>query len=435
MAPESFVTGVLGSLHSGLLHRLGFLRRYLDTMKIGGGSDYTRNKGRHLPSPRRTGLERDHARAGGLAKNDGGSSKRKLGLRMYPGVMGSERRRSGGYGPKKGSLLCSHDKSKSRPLCLRSPKLGADREKKGNIKSKKRNNRKETHSDRGVSQPPPQAPKPSHSTIPIQQFWAYASQYFRPITEDDLKYLTEERAPVLPYIIPLLGKHFTQQWREGGGQPVTHGGKSPPPAPDAEFSYIEHSDGVVHPGNVELKPLSERVLSSLVQEYVVNNPQAGEPPPERAPPPQKLRSAEPGSGLSLADLEERLKFELKHIGLIDADDPDDPDGGDILDELKDLQAQLKSQVAANNACRKKLREVALRWMAKQELEILISTNDKNIEKSYLRRFKCQRSKTKRKVTTCDYYPSSDAVAGYLKNREQLVKEIDSIFLPESLIIH
>lgn len=404
-------------------------------MKI-GELDQSLRKGSFLSISSNMNTEKHSHEKGHMVKSshskNGSYSPRRMGLRFKTSGLSSDRRRAAVAAHRKNSHLYKHDKYKSKLRENRSFKSKIRRGKKRNPISEEWADRDETTRDQGASSNA-QA-KPAQSTIPIQQFWSYTSQYFRPITEDDLKLLAEDQSMVTPYIIPSLGKHYTEQWKEDVSPKKVIAKKSHPEqaeSPNNEFSYMEH-DGIVYPGNVELKPLSERVLSSLVEEYILNYPLEKEEPPAKDTPPAKVAAVR-DLGQSFADLEERLRLELKHIGLIDTDDGDEAEGGEIVEELRELQLQLRCQIATNNIHKRKLRDVALKWMAKQELDVLISTNDKHIEKSYSRKFKYPKTKGRKRAHT-DYYPSAEAVAGYLKNRERLIKEIGSFFRPESLTI-
>jgi transcriptional adapter 3 len=68
--------------------------------------------------------------------------------------------------------------------------------------------------------------KPSDQ-VDFETFKTYIKPYFRPFGEDDLAFLNERGDNVTPYLIPKLGKHYSLQWAEEDGAPVSYA--SPPP--------------------------------------------------------------------------------------------------------------------------------------------------------------------------------------------------------------
>lgn len=96
----------------------------------------------------------------------------------------------------------------------------------------------------------------------------------------------------------------------------------------------------------------------------------------------------PAAKLDHAQLDERVKSELRHVGIFGPDDNPDYDAhydDDIAQRLRLLQNELKKQTIINNARKAKLLEVARERMAHQEYTTIHDDLDSQVQQAYLKR--------------------------------------------------
>lgn len=96
----------------------------------------------------------------------------------------------------------------------------------------------------------------------------------------------------------------------------------------------------------------------------------------------------PAAKLDHAQLDERLKAELRHVGFFGPDDTPDYDAhydDDIAQRLRLLQSELKKQMIVNNARKARLLEVARERMAHQEYTTIHDDLDSQVQQAYLKR--------------------------------------------------
>ncbi|KAJ3041737.1 Transcriptional regulator [Rhizophlyctis rosea] len=301
--------------------------------------------------------------------------------------------------------------------------------------------------------------KAAANQVPIAQFWSWCEQFFRNITEDDLKLLDnevitmtlrgalniivllandyfqtrkEDQAP-WPFIVPPLGKHYTEQWAEEETK-LEH---DLPPHHHHGFQNCEYIelDDLVREGDISIRPLDERIISCLIADNLI---------PRTAAPALMQQSAdeddavEPGSAAvkrssgDYLDCEERIRRELLFIGLGDEEEdyinPDEDD--EICKELREKQAQLRELSSVNLARKRKLKERAEDWMGKQQYYSVLDELNKAVETAFNKRFKTP-AKTKAKKHgrrgAGDPGWVADDVVQKLEERERFIREIGSHF--------
>lgn len=92
--------------------------------------------------------------------------------------------------------------------------------------------------------------------------------------------------------------------------------------------------------------------------------------------------------LDHAQLDERLKVELRHTALLSADDAPNYDNhfdDDLAERLRALQAHLKHQVIVNGARKVRLQEMLKERMAYQEYTTIHDDLDSQVQQAYLKR--------------------------------------------------
>ena len=96
----------------------------------------------------------------------------------------------------------------------------------------------------------------------------------------------------------------------------------------------------------------------------------------------------PAPKLDHAQLDERLKAELRHVGFFGPDDNPDYDAhydDDIAQRLRLLQSELKKQMITNNARKARLLEIARERLAYQEFTTIHDDLDSQVQHAYLKR--------------------------------------------------
>jgi hypothetical protein len=230
-------------------------------------------------------------------------------------------------------------------------------------------------------------------------FWTAMEPYLRPITEHDLAYITPK--PPRPddpiYTIPPLGSHYSQVWAtdEGLG--------SPPPGRQslrsikgeggAEFDYPEDEDADPIMGD-----MTQRILQSLIDENIIMNRPPSPFSDETVINPnidENNKEMLPHHGIpaipvasysrqNMINLEERIRMELRAIGLLDDDeiDPSEREDDEVCAELRLLQSKLREQISINNDRRQKLIALVKPKMREQEEARKQKLINQQIEKNF-----------------------------------------------------
>jgi len=236
-------------------------------------------------------------------------------------------------------------------------------------------------------------------------FWNEMEFYFAPFTENDLKYI----APLNPDSdesithIPPLGRHYREIWAEEDNED---------PERFAEIaSEISEDMDTYKP--ISCGDLTSRLLSALIEENVIPNTaelqkefpiikengsvadpaflsNLGAQPQKEVPPgeqgfPLETPPTYDYSYHGMLTLEERIKLELRSIGLLDDEDleiSNSREDDEICSELRILQKQLRERVVQNNVIRSRLHAQLPAIMQKEEREKQEKIANQNLEKSY-----------------------------------------------------
>lgn len=100
-------------------------------------------------------------------------------------------------------------------------------------------------------------------------------------------------------------------------------------------------------------------------------------------------------------LEDRIKLELKSIGLLDEDygtDPNKREDDEICCELRRMQQQLRDQINSNNLLRARISTAVQEGMLKEESDKKEAQANDQLEKTYMKLRKKKRRTTKADVT-------------------------------------
>ena len=143
-------------------------------------------------------------------------------------------------------------------------------------------------------------------------------QYFHALSEDDVSMLQDTSEDFSPFLIPASSRTYTDIWREEDEKLV----KLDPTMMTYPSIYREpveliEQDSTVVPGEFTLGSLTERILSSLLEEKLIPSTAADDDGDE-------MLSAQmmtgPRSSWDSEVLEERIKRELFYLGLLSEKD-------------------------------------------------------------------------------------------------------------------
>jgi transcriptional adapter 3 len=238
--------------------------------------------------------------------------------------------------------------------------------------------------------------------------------------------LTSQGDRVTPFIMPKRGKkHYADVWNEeDGAMSIDQVDGDRLPLNQGRGNIEQVTDDTTETDKVSVGPLVSRLFSLLRYEHrappdenATNGPVNGEASttangtvnggdsmeidqPNGEPANKPLPSATsfpdaspngfkvPAARLDHAQLDERVKAELRHVGLFGPDDNPDYDAhydDDIAQRLRLLQNELKKQMIINNARKARLLEVARERMAHQEYTTIHDDLDSQVQQAYLKR--------------------------------------------------
>ncbi|SCV66959.1 BQ2448_5605 [Microbotryum intermedium] len=236
-------------------------------------------------------------------------------------------------------------------------------------------------------------------------FHTWADAYLRPFGEDDLAFLAPKPDDWTPYFIPPLGKHFTEQWEEEdhdlSASNASHYASplEPPPLPRIKLDAL--NEDALGSEVVTLGPLSERLVAALAFTSGGREDTEDEGPssadgvhPNGIGMDHTAQLADPGAQtrpLDAVELEERIKRELRFIGLLPEDEVDwsSREDDEISSALRSCQRQLHRQTTVNEARKVVLSRIVKDRMAYQDYEATRDAQERVIENGWLKRQKTQ----------------------------------------------
>ncbi|KAH9914454.1 histone acetyltransferases subunit 3-domain-containing protein [Fomitopsis serialis] len=214
------------------------------------------------------------------------------------------------------------------------------------------------------------------SQTQITTFYASIEPWLRPIKEEDIGFLEYTGDDVEPFVMPKLGRHYSEVWEEEDtrlyGGPLSGTAAMRAPARMAE----ERGHG----------PLTERLVTALIPMHNATEwkgVKAAEEAMEGRPGTNGAAAAAARDKLNVADLEDRVTNVLRFHGLLDelpnfSEAVDDP----IATALRHAQRELRSVLATNKVRRTRLTAIARDRLGYQEYVDLRDTLDKNITTLY-----------------------------------------------------
>jgi transcriptional adapter 3 len=280
--------------------------------------------------------------------------------------------------------------------------------------------------------------KPTNQ-VQANTFVTYLEPYFRPFTEEDLAFLRERGDRSTPFVIPRRGKkHYTEVWAEEDGAMSVDTPKQDRdklPANQARGSIDSMDDQIAETDQISAGPILSRLLATLRPEHrappseekpttngLTNgeaningeaNGDLGDPSqllsdaPAPVPPATYMTESASESWrkathpkLDHAQVDERIKQELRHIGFLPPDTEPDYDAhydDEIAARLRFLQGRLKEQSIINGARKTRLMDLTKEHMAFQEYTTILEDLDGQVQTAYLKRTRTmgKSKKTKR----------------------------------------
>ncbi|KAI0648399.1 histone acetyltransferases subunit 3-domain-containing protein [Trametes meyenii] len=230
----------------------------------------------------------------------------------------------------------------------------------------------------------------------VTTFYTSIEPWLRPIKEEDIGFIQYTGDELEPFIMPKLGRHYSQVWEEedtalyGGPLPGTAAMRAnahpPPPSvlPKWEPSTL---------GDIDLTteerghgPLTERVVSALIPMHDATEwkgVKAAEEAMEGRPGTNGAAAAAARDKLNVADLEDRMRNVMRFHGLLD----DIPDYSEAVDDpiataLRHAQRELRTVLATNKARRARLATIAQARLGYQEYVDHRDSIDKHITLLY-----------------------------------------------------
>ncbi|KAF7597037.1 Transcriptional regulator [Aspergillus hancockii] len=265
--------------------------------------------------------------------------------------------------------------------------------------------------------------KPTNQ-VSANTFLAYVDSYVRPLMEEDIAFLKERGDRATPFIMPRRGKkHYNDIWTEEDGLmnvDQTNGVRERLPLNQGRGNIDQVTDETAETDKVSVGPLVSRLYSLLRYEHRAPDESAGpngtvngelpngsslgdamdldqpvgdsegktQPSATSFPDASPSGFKVPAAKLDHAQLDERLKAELRHVGFLGPDDNPDYDAhydDDIAQRLRLLQSELKKQMITNSARKTRLLEVARERMAFQEYMTIHDDLDSQVQQAYLKR--------------------------------------------------
>ncbi|EXJ85667.1 transcriptional adapter 3 [Capronia coronata CBS 617.96] len=261
--------------------------------------------------------------------------------------------------------------------------------------------------------------KPTNQ-VAASTFLTYVEPYVRPLTEEDMAWLRERGDRVTPFLAIPRGKRSYQEiWAEEDGMVLVDNNNEKLPLNQPRGNFDSINDDNVSTDQVSTGPLASRLLSLLRFEHrsppsettngmndlnfmatdsndtmdldgLTNGQDNSEKPlaPAAAVAEQAGPKVSSSQRLDYVQSEERIKGELRHLGLLGQDETPDYDAhhdDDISERLRLLQAELRRVLIVNGARKSRLLDLAKERLAYQEYSTIHEDLDSQVQQAYLKR--------------------------------------------------
>ena len=259
------------------------------------------------------------------------------------------------------------------------------------------------------------AVKPNNQ-VQAHTFASYLDGYLRPLKEEDIGFLNERGDRVTPFVMPRRGKrHYTEVWaEEDGGMALDSPSQADRLNPNQPRGAIDQmDDSMAETDQISNGPLLNRLLSTMRFEHRAPPEDKSQPngtsdlpngdlpngvnhdshtEEKSAPIPSATNlpdsSKVPNSALTHAQIDDRLKMELRHIGFLSPENEPDYDAhydDEVGERLRYLQNRLREVSLQNGARKARILELAEEQMAYQEYSTILEDLDSQVQQAYLKR--------------------------------------------------
>ncbi|RKF54017.1 Chromatin-remodeling complexes subunit NGG1 [Golovinomyces cichoracearum] len=262
--------------------------------------------------------------------------------------------------------------------------------------------------------------KPANQ-VQANTFATYIEPYFRPFEDQDIAFLRERGDRITPFVTSRRGKrHYSEIWAEEDGTlttDVSEGSRERTSLNQPRGSMDLMNDENAESDVISVGPILSRLLSTLRPEHrapaaeTINGTPNGNSHnevysdvnenigastefnnyiPATQMPESNTEAWKKASHptLDYAQIDERIKLELRHIGFLPLDDEPDYDAhndDDVAIRLRYLQAKLKQTAIINGARKARLQELVKEKMAHQEFTTILEDLDSQVQAAYLKR--------------------------------------------------
>ncbi|KAK4960663.1 Transcriptional regulator [Elasticomyces elasticus] len=258
--------------------------------------------------------------------------------------------------------------------------------------------------------------------VQFNTFMTYIEPYTRPLTEEDVAFLKERGDNLAPYLIPPRGKeHYKEIWaREDGNAAHESNMQTDSTEVEAKGAIDMMSDDIAETDEVSTGPLLARLNAALMAVPPTNNTPnethhtngdvtmtngdttAGEAEDHGPGTSSDDAQHRPATHLPFLDtkftlqaptldyptLEDRLKQELNHLGILTPEaEPDYTGHADdpIAARLRHLQSLLRTVSRTNGARKARILDLTLERLASQEYSSIADDLDTQVNTAYLKR--------------------------------------------------
>ncbi|KIW87436.1 uncharacterized protein Z519_12072 [Cladophialophora bantiana CBS 173.52] len=261
--------------------------------------------------------------------------------------------------------------------------------------------------------------KPTNQ-VAANTFLTYVEPFVRPLTEEDIAWLRERGDRTTPFLAVPRGKRSYQEiWaEEDSGTISVENGNEKLLLNHPRGNVEQINDENVATDQISTGPLASRLLSLLKFEHrsppneanatgdlnsfmadgndtmdldgLTNGHDTSEKPlpPATAVADQAPAKASTSQRLDYIQSEERIKGELRHLGLLGQDENPDYDAhhdDDISERLRLLQGELRRVMVVNGARKSRLLDLAKERLAFQEYSTIHEDLDSQVQQAYLKR--------------------------------------------------
>ncbi|EXJ84902.1 hypothetical protein A1O3_05577 [Capronia epimyces CBS 606.96] len=262
--------------------------------------------------------------------------------------------------------------------------------------------------------------KPTNQ-VAANTFLTYVEPFVRPLTEEDMAWLRERGDRVTPFLAVRRGKQSYQDiWAEEDGMVLVDHNLDKPSLNHARGNIEAINDDNLSTDQVSTGPLASRLLSLLKFEHrsppgenvngvndlnsfmatdgndtmdldgLTNGPDNSEKPLAPAAAVAEQAGPRPSTSqrLDYVQSEERIKGELRHLGLLGQEENPDFDAhhdDDISERLRLLQAELRRVLIVNGARKARVLDLAKERLAYQEYSTIHEDLDSQVQQAYLKR--------------------------------------------------